>query len=114
MALGMVLLFPYFFQPIDPPAGSFLSSLQGAARLSWSGVDLFFVLSGFFIGGVLLDARDSSNYFRVFSVRRFFRIVPIYFVFLLLALGLWALGSFEITSDFLRMFSPCVPWLTHF
>src|SRR5260370_21839924 len=114
LAIGMVLIFHYFQLTLVARPGSLPAYLQGAARLSWSGVDLFFVLSGFLIGGILLDARDSSNYFRVFYVRRFFRIVPIYFVFLFLALGLCALGNFGITSDFLRMFRHRLPWLPHF
>src|SRR6267154_1957689 len=84
IAIGMVLIHHYFFQPIAAPPATLLSYVQAATRLAWSGVDLFFVLSGFLIGGILLDARTSSNYFPVFYTRRFFRIVPIYFVFILL------------------------------
>jgi len=80
IAIGMVLI-SHFFAVVSRP-GSALAYALVPLRLDWSGVDLFFVLSGFLIGGILLDARESSNYFRVFYTRRFFRIVPIYVVLL--------------------------------
>lgn len=80
VAIAMVLAHHYFLLPIRASLATIPSYIQAAGRLAWSGVDLFFVLSGFLIGGILLDARDSPNYFQVFYTRRFFRIVPIYAV----------------------------------
>ncbi len=72
-----------------------LAPVSLALSLGWTGVDLFFVLSGFLLGGILMDHRRAPNLFRVFYARRAFRIWPLYYLVvgvLLLAPQPWELG----------------------
>jgi peptidoglycan/LPS O-acetylase OafA/YrhL len=113
IAIGMVLLFHYFLMSIQSRPGSLAAYLLATGRLAWSGVDLFFVLSGFLIGGILLDARQSSNYFRVFYTRRFFRIIPVYFFFLVAAFLLFSLADSGTGGNLAGMRRDRLPWITY-
>jgi peptidoglycan/LPS O-acetylase OafA/YrhL len=83
---GVAILLVLCFHSLRPRAdvhGVTLERIYTAiASYGWSGVDLFFILSGFLITGILLDSREAPSYFRNFYIRRTLRIFPLYYAVL--------------------------------
>jgi peptidoglycan/LPS O-acetylase OafA/YrhL len=100
---------PGFVENVPPQGRAYFSSLDGLRAFSflgvflwhylglpygWAGVDVFFVLSGFLITGILYDTRDDPHRVRTFYIRRTLRIFPLYYgvllgIFLLTPLFRW-------------------------
>ena len=70
-----VMFYHFLFRDTLRKCTGWASPLQTMASWGWCGVDLFFVLSGFLITGILIDAKESRspNYFKSFYVRRSLR-----------------------------------------
>ena len=81
---GLAILFVlvWHYLGAEPAPGSALAYAMVPLRLTYTGVDLFFVLSGFLIGGILVDTRGGRGYFASFFGRRALRILPLYIVLL--------------------------------
>jgi peptidoglycan/LPS O-acetylase OafA/YrhL len=84
--LAIILVMLHHFEPRIPATNPMLICVKFICSYWWSGVDLFFALSGFLITGILLDTRDADNYFRAFYARRLLRIFPLYYTVLIFIL----------------------------
>jgi peptidoglycan/LPS O-acetylase OafA/YrhL len=83
--IAILLVMLHHFTYYRPTSG-ISAHIGDVLYFGWVGVDLFFVLSGFLITGILLDTRDSGHYFTTFYARRILRIFPLYYLVLFLAL----------------------------
>jgi peptidoglycan/LPS O-acetylase OafA/YrhL len=87
---GIAILSVIEYHVVTVPTGNFL--VRGFEyffkRVGWMGVDLFFVLSGFLIGGLLIQEFIQTGNIRIrrFLVRRMFKIWPAYYLFIIFQL----------------------------
>ena len=77
LAIMMVFLVHFKFRTWGNPIDAFVDAVF---RAGWMGVDLFFVLSGFLITGILLESKEGARYYRTFYVRRLLRLFPVYYL----------------------------------
>jgi peptidoglycan/LPS O-acetylase OafA/YrhL len=85
--LSVILLHWVVRTEIAEPFKTNFPHLYVVADLGWCGVDIFFVLSGFLIGGIIWDNYSSNHFLTTFYVRRSLRILPIYL--LIVAIAAW-------------------------
>ncbi|MCA9032162.1 MAG: acyltransferase [Planctomycetaceae bacterium] len=100
--IAIVLVLLVHFGAVYPAHAFGERLVQSLMTVGWCGVDLFFVLSGFLITGILLDTRDDPGYFRKFFARRVLRIFPLYYAVLIgafLIVPVWVPG---VVDDGLR------------
>ena len=86
-ALAVTMVFANHYGGGGTHGGAVLRILNEVRLRGGAGVDIFFVLSGFLITGILFDTRQDSHFFQRFFARRSVRIFPIvYLLFVILAL----------------------------
>ncbi|HEY3933396.1 MAG TPA: acyltransferase [Gemmatimonadales bacterium] len=98
--IAILLVIVHHYWPETGP----WSTWKRLPHLGWIGVDLFFVISGLLIAGILLDTKNASGFFSSFYARRALRIFPLYYVVLLASFILIPLlqGGTWAGSEFVR------------
>ncbi len=87
-----------FAKELDPSIHPVLATIRRFAPIGERGVDLFFVLSGFLITGILLRTKTQQGYFSNFFARRSLRIFPLYFA--AVATCVWLVPMAKTPSPF--------------
>lgn len=94
----LFVLYSHFF--VEVPNGI------GLFSLGWIGVIVFFVMSGYLVGRLIIEKKDAENFLPVFFLRRACRTFPTYFLSVALILAAaaaladrpWATSSHELPA----------------
>jgi peptidoglycan/LPS O-acetylase OafA/YrhL len=110
IAILLVISFHYANNQLVNSQNKIGKVIAKATSFGWIGVDLFFVLSGFLIGSVLLRSHNSPRFFSTFYIRRFLRIVPNYFLlifcFIIISkMSIFANNSFLVGDNTIPLYS---------
>jgi peptidoglycan/LPS O-acetylase OafA/YrhL len=108
--LAILIVFIFHFGGGAQSPNPILRTIGLLIQAGWSGVTLFFVLSGFLISGILWDSRFAPGWWRNFYMRRTLRIFPLYYGTLLLVFitavaagkGLFSLSRIWIFALYLQ------------
>ena len=108
LAVLLVLLFHGIAPPLSPNWSHAERILIAVSGYAWVGVNLFFVLSGFLITGILIDSKNDVHYYSRFYARRAFRILPALWCMLLVLLISARIDwrFFGLSAFFLANFAP--------
>ncbi|HET9278781.1 MAG TPA: acyltransferase [Flavitalea sp.] len=103
IAILLVVSFHYINNQLIHVSNQPAKILSTITSFGWIGVDLFFVLSGFLIGNILIRNKGSKRYFPTFFIRRMLRIIPNYYllvgVFLLIGIIPYFSGNYFLTGN---------------
>ncbi len=109
IAILMVISFHYLNNQLENNHDKTSKIISKLTAYGWVGVDLFFVLSGFLIGSVLIANKNSPYFFKTFFIRRIVRIIPNYFLLLIVFVIIWSLPYFD-RNTFLAVHEPVPVW----
>jgi peptidoglycan/LPS O-acetylase OafA/YrhL len=106
-----VVIYHYFNNLISANSSTFNLIFKSLTKYFYTGVDMFFVLSGFLLGGILLKNKTSPHFFKTFYIRRICRIFPLYFLVIILVYLICSIGIGKGTTWW---FSDKIPTWVYF
>ena len=115
IAILAIVLGHLFFDPFQVQILKFSPILSNITKCYPWGVHLFFVISGFLIGGILIKNKQSLGFVKSFYFRRIIRIYPLYYFLIIFVVGgLYYIGIKEVPSDKITPFWTYLVFLQNF